>query len=185
MIGVDEVGRGCLAGPLLVVAARQKGPLPKTVKDSKLLTRATRERLSEVLVGVCDFGEGWVSAAEIDKAGLANALRLGVKRALSHLEAPVLEEIIMDGKVNYIPKKYTASSTLVAADNLLPIVSAASIYAKVIRDRFMIKLAKNHVGYGFENHVGYFTTEHKLALKKLGPIVNVHRMSFQPLKVVG
>ncbi len=185
MIGVDEVGRGCLAGPLLVVAARQRGLLPKGIKDSKLLTPTTRERLSEVLVDVCDFGEGWVSAAEIDKAGLANALRLGARRALRHLNATALEEIIMDGKVNYIPKEYTSSSTLVAADNLVPIVSAASIYAKVSRDRFMIKLAKNHVGYGFENHVGYFTIQHKVPLKKLGPLSNVHRMSFRPLKAVG
>lgn len=175
------MGRGCLAGPLLVVAARQKGPLPKGVKDSKLLTRAARETLFEVLVDLCDFGEGWVSACEIDKKGLANALRMGVKRALATLNVVITDEIIMDGKVNYIPEKFINSRAQIDGDNLFPIVSAASVYAKVKRDNYMIALAKEYPRYGFEKHVGYGTREHQLALKTYGIIKNVHRTSYSPI----
>ena len=182
MVGIDEVGRGCLAGPLLVVAARPKGHLPKAVKDSKLLTRIQRERLFGELVDVCDFGEGWVTSSEIDKRGLAKAMRLGVARALRNLGAQKSDYIIIDGPVNYLPKNYTNFQCLIDADALVPLVSAASIYAKVQRDRFMIELAKRHRRYGFENHVGYFTVQHQLAVKNLGPLKNNHRTSFQPLK---
>ncbi len=184
MVGVDEVGRGCLAGPLLVVAARQKGPLPKGVKDSKLLTRAARETLFEVLVDLCDFGEGWVTSSEIDSGGLAKAMRLGVARALKNLGVTHTEPIIMDGRVNYLPRKFKNIECLVGADATVRIVSAASVYAKVRRDRYMVKLAKTHEGYGFENHVGYFTAQHKLVLKNLGPLKRIHRMSFKPLRTV-
>lgn len=182
MIGVDEVGRGCLAGPLLVVAARQKNPLPKGVMDSKLLTRVQREELFETLINLCVFGEGWVSAVEIDRRGLAKAMRLGVARALRNLDAQHHDKIIIDGSVNYLPKIFKNFECLIGADALVPLVSAASIYAKVRRDRFMIKLAKKYVSYGFENHVGYYTPQHKLALQRFGPLATIHRQSFQPLK---
>ena len=182
MIGIDEVGRGCLAGPLLVVAARQEDTFPSGIVDSKTLGRARREELFESLVGVCDFGEGWVSSDEIDKQGLTGAMRLGVVRALVNLGVKPRDKIILDGSVNYLPKIFKNFQCLIDADTLVPLVSAASIYAKVKRDRFMIELAKEHVGYGFEKHVGYFTAGHKLALKNLGPVKSIHRMSFQPLK---
>ena len=184
MVGVDEVGRGCLAGPLLVVAARQKGLLPKDVRDSKLLTRAARESLFEVLMDVCDFGEGWVTSSEIDAWGLAKAMRLGVARALKKLGASYAEPIIMDGRVNYLPSKFKNIECLVGADATVRIVSAASIYAKVRRDRYMIELAKKYAGYGFENHVGYYTLQHKLALQRFGPLAAIHRQSFRPLRAV-
>src|SRR5690349_3763707 len=101
IVGVDEVGRGCLAGPLLVVAARQQTELPDGVKDSKILSGTQREEILNMLSICCDFGEGWVKAAEIDRLGLANALRLGVRRALASLKVSAKEEIIMDGSVNY------------------------------------------------------------------------------------
>lgn len=181
MVGVDEVGRGCLAGPLLVVAARAHGPLPAGLKDSKLLSRKQRQEILNKLSICCDFGEGWVWAAEIDKRGLVVALRLGVKRALDSLPAGIDEEIVMDGAVNYIPKKYKKAGCLIKADSLLPIVAAASVYAKVARDRYMIELAGRHPGYFFENHVGYGTKAHMLALKKLGGIKYVHRQSYLPV----
>ncbi|MDO8591533.1 MAG: ribonuclease HII [bacterium] len=182
MIGVDEVGRGCLAGPLLVVAARAKNELPLGLKDSKLLTRLQRETIYKLLTTKCDFGEGWVTSAEIDKSGMANAMRLGIARALKNLGVLTNDKIILDGSVNYLPKKFINFQCLIDADALVPLVSAASIYAKVRRDRYMIELAKKHDGYGFENHVGYFTAQHKLALKNLGPLKSIHRMSFRPLK---
>lgn len=182
MIGVDEVGRGCLAGPLLVVAARARKRLPEGLRDSKLMSKKQREAIYQLLTANCQFGEGWVTSSEIDKWGLAKAMRLGVARALKNLSVAYAEPIIMDGRVNYLPSKFKNIECLVGADATVRIVSAASVYAKVRRDRYMIRLAKAHKGYGFENHVGYFTTGHKLALKTLGPLKNVHRMSFQPLK---
>lgn len=181
MIGIDEVGRGCLAGPLLVVAARAKSDLPE-VKDSKLLTRLQREALYPLLIETCDFGEGWVKASEIDKHGLGRSLYLGFRRALEKISAEPQEEVIIDGIVNYAPKLYINSRCLVDADESVALVSAASIYAKVTRDRFMIELAKRYPAYGFENHVGYATPEHCDLVDQLGPISSVHRLSFAPLR---
>jgi len=129
----------------------------------------------------CNFGEGWVSATEIDKHGLAKALRLGVARALRKLDAQINEEIILDGKVNYLPAKFKSGKCLVDADNLVPIVSAASIYAKVTRDSFMAKLAAKHPAYNFEQHVGYGTKAHIEAISRYGLIKYVHRLSYAPI----
>src|SRR5258707_5926926 len=119
MIGVDEVGRGCWAGPLLVAAARANSDLPVGLKDSKLMTKQQRQKILDLLSICCNFGEGWVEAREIDAIGLARALRLGTARALRNLETKVDEEIIMDGAVNYLPKKFINSKCLVDADNLV------------------------------------------------------------------
>jgi ribonuclease HII len=182
IVGVDEVGRGCLAGPLLVVAARQKTDLPKGLRDSKLLSRKQRLELLKLLNNCCDFGEGWVKAVEIDQIGLGKALRIGVRRALNGLTVNSDEEIIIDGKVNYVPKKFMNSKCLIEADNLVPIVSAASIYAKVTRDNFMFELAKKHPKYGFDKHVGYATAGHLEALQSLGSLNRIHRQFFQPVR---
>jgi ribonuclease HII len=181
MVGVDEVGRGCWAGPLLVVAARATDELPPGLKDSKLLSRSQRDAVYGLLSTVCQFGEGWVSANEIDKHGLAKALRLGISRALKDLGALVDEEVILDGKVNYLPAKFEAGRCLINADSLVPIVSAASVYAKVKRDQYMSELAKKYPAYGFEAHVGYGTKAHQQALGSLGFIKLVHRLSYAPI----
>ncbi|HVS78760.1 MAG TPA: ribonuclease HII [Candidatus Saccharimonadales bacterium] len=181
LIGVDEVGRGCWAGPLLVVAARATAELPRGLKDSKLLSRSQREEILNHLVDCCEFGEGWIKSIEIDSYGLAKALRLGVRRALHNLQARIDEEIVMDGKVNYLPKKFVNGSCLVDADDLVPIVSAASIYAKVTRDRFMNELSKKYPLYSFDKHVGYGTPEHRAALREFGVIRSVHRFSYAPI----
>ena len=209
VVGVDEVGRGCLAGPLLVVAARQTGPLPDGLKDSKLMTRKEREEMFDLLapqqnlsgaVGnriaehqvfaaglsiSCQFGEGWVKASEIDKRGLARGLRLGVARALRALQVQIDDEIIMDGPINYLPRKFRKVTCLIDADATVPLVSAASIYAKVKRDNFMRELKKHYPHYGFEYHVGYGTPGHRRALQQFGALPKIHRMSFQPLRQIG
>lgn len=182
MVGVDEVGRGCLAGPLLVVAARNNTKLPEGLRDSKLMTKKQRVEILNKLSICCSFGEGWVTAVEIDQHGLAEAMRLGVARALRTLGAGYDDKIIFDGRVNYLPQVFKNVECMINADALVPIVSAASVYAKVKRDNFMIELAKKYTDYGFEKHVGYFTAQHKLALKNLGPVKDVHRLSFQPLR---
>ena len=149
------------------------------------MSRRQREKMFSSLSHCCDFGEGWVSAVEIDRRGLPVAMQLGVARALKSLGASPLEKIIIDGPINYLPKFYKSFECLINADDLVPLVSAASVYAKVKRDLYMIELAKLHEGYGFENHVGYLTAGHKLALKNSGPLKSIHRMSFRPLKATG
>ncbi len=181
MVGIDEVGRGCWAGPLLVVAARATEDLPKGLTDSKLLTRQKRETIYHLLITNIQLGEGWVSAVEIDKYGLAEAMRLGVARALGNLGVLDNELIVMDGKVNYLPSKFTNTECIIDADLNISIVSAASIYAKVTRDKFMHELGLEHPKYGFENHVGYGTKAHRLALEQNGTIKGIHRMSFKPI----
>lgn len=180
-IGVDEVGRGCWAGPLLVVAARPVGILPPGLKDSKLLSKNQRSKILNKLSICCQFGEGWVSPAEIDQLGLAEAMRVGVARALRAINSAEDEEIIIDGQVNYISAAFTNTTALIDADDTMPIVSAASIYAKVKRDEYMTKLANQHPDYYFDSHVGYGTKKHTQALRTHGVIKSVHRLSFKPV----
>lgn len=179
MIGVDEVGRGSWAGPLLVVAARAKTRLPEDLKDSKLMTPRQRLEILNELSICCEFGEGWVSAPEIDESGLAEALRKGVKRALGALQAGLDETIIVDGKVNYCPAGFRHVTCQISADRDIPVVSAASVYAKVLRDSYMQELNNFYPGYGFDKHVGYGTELHKVMLEKLGAIPEIHRSSFK------
>lgn len=181
MIGIDEVGRGCWAGPLLVVAARQASILPEGLADSKALSKAKRENLFGDIQITCDIGEGWVQPEEIDAHGLTAAMKIGVSRALLQLGALFDDEIIMDGHINYCPKEFTNVSTVIKADSLHPIVSAASIYAKVTRDKHMTRLAKFYPFYGFEKHVGYGTVLHRSTLKVHGPST-IHRKTFKPIR---
>ena len=184
MIGIDEVGRGCWAGPLLVVAVRQRGQLPTEMDDSKKLSKRKREKLSLELQNYpCDIGEGWVTSAEIDSVGLSNAMRLGVSRALQAIDALPNESIIMDGAFNYCEDKYSSVRCIIKADALHPVVSAASIWAKVARDTYMSNQAKLYAGYGFEFHVGYGTSQHIDALKTLGT-TPLHRLSYKPVRKI-
>jgi len=181
LIGIDEVGRGCWAGPMLVVAACQTGQLPSGLNDSKKLSKKQREAIFPELVSSFKFGEGWVEPNEIDKLGLSGAMRLGVGRALSKLGASTDDRIIMDGKVNFCSQYFTNVQCIVKADSLHPVVSAASIYAKVIRDKYMVSIANKYPDYLFENHVGYGTQSHLNALKTLG-ITEIHRKTYKPIQ---
>lgn len=183
VVGIDEVGRGCWAGPLLVVAARARCGLPAGLADSKLLTRLRREALLEAIVDACDLGEGWVQPHEIDLYGLARSMQLGVGRALVSLGTLLDEHIIMDGLVNYCPEKFTNVETIVKADSSHPIVSAASIYAKVKRDQHMARAAQLYPNYQFEKHVGYGTKLHHEMLKLHG-VSRIHRLSYKPVKAL-
>lgn len=180
VIGVDEVGRGSWAGPLLVVAARQVYDLPAGVKDSKLLNKQQRNDLIEDLKLACRFGEGWVQPEEIDELGLTKAMQLGVSRALIMLGADDSDQIIIDGNINYCPPQFIKSTAIIKADDSHPIVSVASIYAKVLRDNHMTLLAQMYPQYGFEQHVGYGTELHKLLLRVHGPS-EIHRKSYKPV----
>lgn len=182
MIGIDEVGRGCLAGPLLVAAARATGELPQNLNDSKVLSRAQREELFQELLKVCQFGEGWVKPCEIDKLGLTAATKLGVKRALRMLGSTSADSLVIDGNINYAPKSYKKVLVIIDGDALVPIISAASIYAKVKRDHYMRRLSQRHPKYGFDTNVGYGTAFHLAAIDTLGTIKYLHRHSFAPFK---
>ncbi len=179
ILGVDEVGRGCLAGPLVVGAVILNKKIPR-LKDSKLLTKLQRERLSiQIKLLATDFSFGWVSAAEIDELGLTKATTLAIGRALTGINA-YYDSVIIDGNYNYL-KDNPKASCLIKADNLIPAVSAASIIAKVARDEYMSAQAIKFPNYGFESHVGYGTRQHLEQLKLLG-ISEIHRRSFRPLK---
>ncbi len=181
MIGIDEVGRGCWAGPLLVVAVRQTSQLPKGLADSKQLTKLSRESLVNGISQSGDIGEGWVAPAEIDSNGLTKAMRLGVMRALTAIKATSDETIIMDGPINYCSSTYTNVSCVIDADALHPLVSAASVWAKVVRDQYMAKQAQLYPDYGFDSNVGYGTAKHIKALQDFG-LTPLHRLSFKPVR---
>lgn len=181
MIGIDEVGRGAWAGPLLVVAARQSKDLPNGLGDSKTIPKSRRKQLAYEIAHSCDLGLGWVHAEVIDRIGLTKAMELAVKRALADINATSLESIIIDGHINYCPHSYKKVTCIVRADAIVPIVSAASIYAKVSRDDFMTEQSLRYPSYGFESHVGYGTKQHRQALRVHG-VTPLHRMSYKPVK---
>src|SRR5690606_20912963 len=110
------------AGPLLVVAVRQKAELSPLLKDSKLLSRTSRGSLVPGIVEACDIGEGWVMPGEVDSFGLTGAMRLAVARALEAINAWKDERIIMDGNFNYCDPKFFNASAIIGADALFPIV---------------------------------------------------------------
>jgi ribonuclease HII len=179
IVGVDEVGRGCWAGPLVAGAVVLAEPIPG-LADSKKLRKAERERLdAEVRLYAVAYGIGWVTPQELDKIGLTEAVRLAMQRAMTEIIVPY-DEIIVDGNYNYLsadPK----SRCLVKADDTIPSVSAASIIAKVARDAFMSNASLEYPGYHFEKHVGYGTTAHAAALKLQG-VCDLHRRSFAPVR---
>ena len=192
VLGIDEVGRGPWAGPLVVGACilprEETGELPDwtgDLTDSKKLSKKKRESLAEItLKNAAATGLGWVSSRELDQLGLSESLRLATRRAVSEvkLKKVPFTEIIIDGTVNFLSGTPLESyvSTLKKADLLIKEVSAASIIAKVARDRYMESLAETYPGYGFEKHVGYGTAAHRAALADLGPCPE-HRLSFAPV----
>jgi ribonuclease HII len=181
MIGIDEVGRGCWAGPLLVVAARNRPNIEHyQYRDSKVVSRQQREKLYDLISQSFDLGEGWVSPQEIDALGLSRAMTIGVERALANVDATNDEEIVIDGNINFCPKEFTNAKSMIKADNKINNVSAASIYAKVTRDRFMAEKAKKYSGYDFENNVGYGTRKHASAIQTIG-VCDLHRKSYKPI----
>ena len=188
ILGIDEVGRGPLAGPLVVGAV----VLPEDerewfgeLKDSKKLSAKKREALNEVILKEASCGLGWVFAGELDEVGISEGLRLATRRAVKSIQglhAP-FSQIVIDGKVNFL--KGTALegfvSTMPKADDLVREVSAASIVAKVARDRYMVEISAKFPEYGFSSHVGYGTAKHIAAISEFG-ICDEHRRSFEPIK---
>ena len=184
-IGIDEVGRGPWAGPLLVSAvALDMSQTYEGLADSKKLTKRRREILAPyVQRHALGVGLGWVDVAELDRLGMTSSLKLGAKRAYSQLPSSVVRlanRIVIDGNIKMLDD--SRAIMMVKADAQVQAVSAASIVAKVARDSYMTQLEKTFPGYGFAKHAGYGTRQHAEALTKLGVISGVHRSSFAPIK---
>lgn len=183
ILGIDEVGRGPWAGPLVVGAVVLSGAAIEGLTDSKKLTKKRREELDLVIrQQASGYGLGWVTPAEIDEIGLSASLVLATKRAVEQVEAPY-HEIIIDGTVNFLKEttKGQYVTTMKKADLLVPSVSAASIIAKVARDSYMTEQSLLYPAYGFASHVGYGTAVHSQAIKTHG-VTPLHRLSFEPLR---
>lgn len=182
IVGIDEVGRGCWAGPVCVGAVLLEADAPiDGLADSKTLSKKRREQLAAIIVRKArSVGIGWASAKYIDTYGIVPALKKAAAEAMQQIEGDY-QEIIVDGTINLLEGRDV--TLLKKADTLIPAVSAASIIAKVARDRYMVRIGERFTGYGFERHVGYGTATHKAALDLLGPSV-LHRMSFSPMSIV-
>lgn len=178
VVGIDEVGRGCWAGPVVAGAVILSEPITG-LKDSKKLSKKQREKLApQIIAEAHAVGLGWVSATELDQLGLTHAVGLAMQRALDQIESEY-DQIIIDGDYNFMPNDPKAT-TLIKADDTVPSVSAASIVAKVARDEYMAGIIKTYPDYGFEKHVGYGTSLHLERLKLHG-VSDLHRKSFKPV----
>lgn len=196
IVGIDEVGRGPLAGPVCVAAFtlplnyelpinNYELKLPK-LKDSKKLSRKQRELWFTFLKnqkekGVCDYSISFVSSLNIDKFGINKCIQKALDSCLSQLLKtsglePSHYQLILDGGL-HAREEYTFQETIIRGDELHPVISCASIMAKVSRDRVMVNYAKIYPEYGFDKHVGYGTKAHYAAIKKHGQ-TPIHRKTF-------
>jgi len=176
--GVDEAGRGPLAGP--VVAAAVIFP-PNFfligVDDSKRLKLAEREQLYPQIIANClSYGVGIVSVAEIDRINIYQAAMLAMRQALAQL-SPSAQHVLVDGR--NIPQLALPQTSIIKGDGLSFTIGAASIIAKVTRDRLMLDYHRAFPQYGFDQHKGYATRSHLAALQQYGPC-EIHRRSFHP-----
>lgn len=179
IVGIDEVGRGAWAGPLVVGAVLLGGAEIAGLTDSKKLTKAQREVLDlEIRQKAHGVGLGWVSAKQIDAIGLAAALKLASQKAVAHIRHDY-KEIIIDGNFNFLGDARV--TVLKKADLLVPSVSAASIVAKVARDNYMKHLDGVFPNYKFKSHVGYGTAGHRKAILEHG-VSSLHRLTYAPLQ---
>ncbi len=181
--GVDEVGCGALAGPLVAAAVILpypfKAPWLKRVRDSKLLTPVIREELSEYIREIAiTTGIGMVSHEFVDSKGLTRARRRAMKLAIDQL-LPHPQTLLID--YFRIPGVKLPQKSVVNGDSLCFSIACASIIGKVARDRLMVELDDEYPGYGLAQHKGYGTEQHLDFLRRLGPSP-IHRMSFQPVR---
>lgn len=178
--GIDEAGRGPLAGPVVAAAVMlpRKGR-PKGLDDSKQLSAEAREELAATIRRVALVGVGVASVEEIDTLNILRASHLAMRRAFDALpEKPVAA--LVDG--NMSPDLPCPVEWVIDGDVIVPVISAASIVAKVERDRMMVALCAEYPGYAFSKHKGYATPVHQEALARLGPCA-IHRKSFKPVQL--
>lgn len=180
VIGVDEVGRGCIAGPL--VCAGVIFPIGYTnneIKDSKLLTIKQREKLYDQIIQDClDYHIVVISSAEVDNINPKQASRLGMKRCVQEIKLKP-DYVLIDFEKLDID---ITSLSLVKGDQKSISIAAASIIAKVYRDRLLDELHLLYPLYGFNKNKGYLTKQHLNAINEYGPIKSIHRFSYKPIK---
>ena len=191
IIGIDEVGRGPLAGPVCVCAVRveagmykrlQKNEnLPALGRDSKKLSKKDREKYSRVLCDLAleekiEFTIVMQHNTVIDTKGLSFAIKKALLDCLKKVHATEKDSVLLDGGLK-APKEFTNQETIVKGDESCLVIAWASILAKVHRDNYMTKMAKKYPEYGFEKHVGYGTKSHQEAIQNHGPST-LHRKSF-------
>jgi len=184
VLGIDEVGRGAIAGPVAVGVAvidksRLEKPFPAKLRDSKLLSEKVREELFEPTGSwLSNWAVGMATAQEIDSNGIVWCLEAAAKRAIDQLEINLGEvHAILDGSHNWLSRAPFQVTVQTKADRDCASVAAASVMAKVSRDRLMIELAGNIHGYGLEGHKGYASAGHIAALRDKGPSPE-HRLSW-------
>lgn len=200
MAGLDEAGRGPLAGPVVaaVVAIRNPGfkfyvSSFKNIKDSKQLTPKRREKFFKILTNhpEIEWGIGRVSEKVIDKINILEATKLAMAKAIKNLKLKTynlkhknlkLDFLILDG--NFEINSILPQKSIIKGDEKVFSCAAASIIAKVTRDRIMLKYDKKYSKYGFAQHKGYPTKLHRKMLRKIGPCL-IHRKTFWPVKVLG
>lgn len=178
--GCDEAGAGCGASDLLVAAVILDPNNPITgLNDSKKLTEKKRELLyPEIIEKALDYCIVHISPKEVDSLNIFQARMEGFRRAIAGLKK--VDYVVIDG--NKIPSGLTVDTDfLIKGDSILQCISAASILAKVTRDRLMIEQSILYPEYGFEKHKGYLTKDHLEALNKFGPC-EIHRMTYKPIK---
>jgi ribonuclease HII len=178
--GVDEAGRGPLAGPVVAAAVvLPPGLAVEGARDSKTLSPPRREALAtEILERAAAVGLGAASVSEIDRFNILVSTRLAMGRALARLSLPP-EHVVLDGRpVKDLPWEHDA---IIGGDARVHSIACASIVAKVFRDRLMKRLALRYPGYGWETNMGYGTAEHRKALSRMGPTPH-HRRTFGPVQ---
>ena len=177
--GVDEVGRGPLAGPVTAAAVvLDPARIPAGLNDSKVLTAARRVALDAAIRAVAEVSVSHATVAEIDALNILRASHLAMQRAVAGLALPP-DHVLIDG--NLIPRGFALSAeAIVKGDARALSIAAASIVAKVARDAIMVDLAQQHPGYGWENNAGYPSPAHLAALRELG-VTPHHRRSFRPV----
>ncbi|PSO43733.1 ribonuclease HII [Candidatus Saccharibacteria bacterium QS_8_54_8] len=185
-IGIDEVGRGPWAGPLVAVAVCLSDQANLSgLADSKQLSPAKRTRLlRDIRQQAHAIGIGWSAPARIDRLGLSTSTGRAMRVAWSQLPSEHGKRTVyIDGDTDFLADIAPPTQCVPRGDQQESAISAASVVAKVARDRFMQTCAEIFPGYGFEAHVGYGTAQHKAALSRLGPCA-LHRYSFSPVKRV-
>jgi|SRR3989344_2712523 len=176
--GIDEVGRGPWAGPVVAAAVILPARFPtQNLRDSKKLSAKARDELYDLIAANADWGVGMISAAIIDEKGIVAAIQAAMAMAVKDLENPP-DFLLIDGNSKYkFAQPYVA---IIQGDAQIASIAAASIMAKVTRDRVMIALSRRYPQYGFERHKGYGTKEHQDALKQYGGC-EIHRFTYQPI----
>ncbi len=180
-IGVDEAGRGPLAGPVVAAAVILRSTRGLSgVRDSKLLSASKREELFIVIRQNASIAVSWAHARDIERLNILRATLLSMRRAVLRLEQQGL--VLVDGP-HKIPDLALNQKAIIDGDQLSLSVACASIVAKVVRDRWMARLDRRHPGYGFSKHKGYGTAAHLKALNALGPSP-IHRRTYAPVSAL-